>query len=129
MSVELSVELKMGAVTISYVAPSDAELFWIDESEFIQKIMDLMKYVGTADAPPPNPAPEPEPPARWSTFQQAPLVVGSGDLSVDSATNDPSHTDYREEENIDDFFEDTDTGGTPQGNVVGRVSGIREVRA
>lgn len=114
--IELKIELKIGPATIMYEAPEGAELFHLDEAQFIQKVMDLMKYVGTPDAPPYSPTPSP----------LAPQTV-----RFESSDTEELITSMDEPNDMEDFFPDDDEDGSefPQGRVVAKVAGIKEVRA
>lgn len=127
--VSVKIDMQVGPVKVEWEAPEGSELFHIDPGEFVQKVMQLMEYVGTADDPPDDPEPVlperlpeafPEPPeVRPSWSFEAPLT-SSPDVELEPI---PVQVFDDEEEDAEDFDYDTDSGETPSGRRVGRVGG------
>lgn len=64
--IELSISVKVGPATITFEANEGDELLWIDEASFIQKVLDLRKYVGDPEDPGEDPRAAPLPtPSEW----------------------------------------------------------------
>lgn len=128
--IDLTIKLKMGPTTINYKAPEGAQLYWTDEANFIQKVMDLMKFIGTEDDVPENPNPHPPEIAYGSPDAFAPIVtyaepeeLGSLAASGKVFEDDDDRTDAFYDDEMDEGSMDS-----VQGEVVGRVTGVKEVR-
>lgn len=135
--VTLKIDLGVGPATIKYKAPEGARLFHIDEATFINKVMELMKYIGTEEEPPEAPPEPPEPrypSITYSGFSSEPLLgATSSPWGWQQSTPTAEVADADED---DPFYDDEGFSGggeeadVPTGGVrVGRVSGIKEVRA
>lgn len=122
--IDLTIKLKMGPTTINYKAPEGAQLYWTDEANFIQKVMDLMKFIGTEDDVPDDPTPRSQEIAYGSPDAFAPIVTYAEPASGKDFEDDDDRTDAFYDDEMDEGSMDS-----PQGEVVGRVSGIKEVRA
>jgi len=140
MSIELTIKLKMGPTTINYKAEPGSELYWTDEAEFLQKVMELMKYVGTEDDVPedPRPAVAEHSYMPGTTFFQPQADPGYTINNV-SAFPVTTGTDVEEEFDEEDeegygglFYQDEDAApespGGPEGDSVARVAPVRPVR-
>ena len=128
--IDLTIKLKMGPTTINYKAPEGAQLYWTDEANFIQKVMDLMKFIGTEDDVPEDPNPRPQEIAYGSPGAFAPIVTYSEPDEIGSLA--ASGKTFDDDDRTDAFYDDEMDEGSmdaPQGEVVGRVAGIKEVRA
>jgi hypothetical protein len=130
--IDLTIKLKMGPTTINYKAPEGAQLYWTDEANFIQKVMDLMKFIGTEDDVPEDPNPRQQEIAYGSPDAfGAPIVTYSEPEEFDSLAASSKVFEY-DDDRTDAFYDDDMDEGSmdsPQGEVVGRVTGVKEVRA
>ena len=129
--IDLTIKLRMGPTTINYKAPEGAQLYWTDEANFIQKVMDLMKFIGTEDDVPDDPNPRPQEIAYGSPDAFAPIVTYAEPEELGSLSAS-SNVFEDDDDRTDAFYDDEMDKGSmdaPQGEVVGRVAGIKEVRA
>ena len=142
--VTMDIKVNIGPVTVRHKTDPESHLHHIDEAEFLQKVMELMKYIGPEDEPPEDPRPVHTPyvpPLTTSPFQPQPYTpvwninsaeTHAGDVPITSSyvnvhpdEFDPAknpNVSYTEDE-AEWFGEDDDDDGTIAGTMSGAVVG------